>query len=248
MCDCCYKNFVDLFEDLFGVDFQCGICFFQYNNFVFQGNVSNNKLLILFDGVCIDYLVGGKILIVENFLFYFVKQVEVFYGLVVVFYGVDVFVGVINIIIEKVSMLIGNILVGVGSYGLFEGNFLVGVLFGVGIFLMVGVYYQESDWVLFDKYYLGFYFKLVVGGVFVGQCEDYVGDISSQSQYFCFDVGDWLIVGFYCNCFCSLISIGDNLVKVFFLFDVYWDMIIDMWFGKYCFELVFLLKGELVFD
>ena len=44
-----------------GVDFQRGTRSAQYNNFAFQGHISNNKILIMLDGVRIDHPAGGKI-------------------------------------------------------------------------------------------------------------------------------------------------------------------------------------------
>ena len=60
-----HKSLADLREDLPGVDFQRATRSSRYNNFVFQGHVSNNKILILLDGVCIDHPAGGKIPVAE---------------------------------------------------------------------------------------------------------------------------------------------------------------------------------------
>ena len=66
-----YKSLADLLEDLPGVDFQRATRSAQYNHFAFQGHLSNNKLLILLDGVRIDHPAGGKIRVAENFSLHF---------------------------------------------------------------------------------------------------------------------------------------------------------------------------------
>ena len=243
-----YKSLADLLEDLPGVDFQRGTRSSQYNNFVFQGNLSNNKLLILLDGVRIDHPAGGKIPIAENFSLYFAKQVEVLYGPAAALYGADAFAGVINIITEKAGTAGGSVTAGGGSYGSLEGNFLVGAPLGADISLTAGAHYQESDRAPLDKHYPDSYPKVAAGGVPAAQREDYVGDISSQSQYFRLDAGERLTLSFYRNRFRSLTSNGDHPAKVFYLADAYWDTTIDTWSGKYRFALSPSLKGELVLD
>jgi len=244
-----YKSLADLLEDLPGVDFQRGTRSTQYNNFVFQGHLSNNKLLILLDGVRIDHPAGGKIPIAENFSLYFAKQVEVLYGPAAALYGADAFAGVINIITEKAGDTPGGkIAAGVGSYGSLEGDFLVGGKLGETIALTVGAHYQESDRAPLDKYYPDTYRKVAAGGVPAAQREDYVGNISSQSQYFRLDAGKALTLGFYRNNFRSLSSTGDRPNSVFYLSDAFWDTTIETWQGKYRFDLTPTLKGELILD
>ncbi len=148
-----YKNLADLLEGLPGVEFQRGTRSSQYNNFVFQGHVSNNRLLILLDGVRIDHPAGGKIPIAENFSLYFAKQVEVLYGPAAALYGADALGGVINIITEKASEAGGRLSAGAGSYGSLEGNFLAGAPLGAGFSLTAGAHYQQSDRAPLDKYY-----------------------------------------------------------------------------------------------
>lgn len=243
-----YKSLADLLEDLPGVDFQRGTRSSQFNNFVFQGNLSNNKLLILLDGVRIDHPAGGKIPIAENFSLYFAKQVEVLYGPAAALYGADAFAGVINIITEKTTAAGGKVSVGGGSYGSLEGNFLASAPLGVGFSLTAGAHYQKNDRAPLDKDYPNAYPKVAAGGVPAAQREDYVGDISSQSQYFRLDYQDSLTLSFYRNRFRSLSSNGDRPDKAFFLANAFWDTTIDTWSGKYRFELSPSLKGELVID
>lgn len=243
-----YKSLADLLEDLPGVDFQRGTRSTQYNNFVFQGHVSNNKLLILLDGVRIDHPAGGKIPVAENFSLHFAKQVEVLYGPAAALYGADAFAGVINIITEKATDNGGRISAGAGSHGTLEGNFLVNGKLGENIALTVAAHYQESDRAPLDEFYPGTYRKVAAGGVPAARREDYVGDMSSQSQYFRLDASDALTLAFYRNRFRSLSSTGDNPAKVFYLSDAFWDTRIETWQGKYRFDLTPTLKGELMVD
>ncbi|MDD2741558.1 MAG: TonB-dependent receptor [Rhodocyclaceae bacterium] len=244
-----YKNLADLLEDLPGVDFQRATRSSQYNNFVFQGHVSNNKILILLDGVRIDHPAGGKIPVAENFSLHFAKQVEVLYGPAAALYGADAFAGVINIITDKPGDdLAGKISAGVGNFGSLEGNFQIGGALGAGFTLTASAHYQESDRAPLDKTYPASYPKVKAGGVSAAQREDYVGDMSSQSQYFRLDYKDDLTIGFYRNRFRSLSSTGDNSASAFYLSDVFWDTTIDTWYGKYRFELSPSIKAELVVD
>lgn len=250
-----YKNLADLLEDLPGVDFQRGTRSSQYNNFVFQGHVSNNKLLILLDGVRIDHPAGGKIPIAENFSLHFAKQVEVLYGPAAALYGADAFAGVINIITDKAGELHGGkISAGIGSFGALEGNFLVGGNLGKNVSITAGAHYQKSDRAQLDKYYPNDYPK-VDAKTFAGntvipatQREAYSGGISSESQYFRVDAAQRLTVGFYRNRFKSLTSTGDTSASALFLADARWDTTIDTWYGKYRFDLSPTLSSETVLD
>ena len=243
-----YKNLADLLEDLPGVDFQRGTRSSQYNNFVFQGHVSNNKLLILLDGVRIDHPAGGKIPIAENFSLYFAKQVEVLYGPAAALYGADALGGVINIITEKASEAGGRLSAGAGSYGSLEGNFLAGAPLGAGFSLTAGAHYQQSDRAPLDKYYPDSYPKVAAGGLAANQREAYTGEISSHSQYFRLDYEDRLTVGFYRNNFRSLTSTGDKTATSYYLSNAYWDTTIDTWYGKLRFDITPSLSGETVVD
>ncbi len=78
------------------VDFQRGTRSAQYNNFAFQGHISNNKLLIMLDGVRIDHPAGGKLPIAENLGLYMAKQVEVLDGPAAALDGADAAAGVIE--------------------------------------------------------------------------------------------------------------------------------------------------------
>lgn len=244
-----YKNLADLLEGLPGVDFQRGTRSAQYNNFVFQGHLSNNKLLILLDGVRIDHPAGGKIPIAENFSLHFAKQVEVLYGPAAALYGADAFAGVINIITDKAGdQFQGKVALGGGSYGSLEGDFLVGGALGRGFSLSASAHQQESDRAPLGQVYPDSYPKVAAGGISAAKREDYVGGIASQSQYLRLDHEDNLTVGFYRNRFRSLTSTGDNSASVFYLADAFFDTTIDTAYGKARFELAPTLKAELVVD
>lgn len=249
-----YKNLADLLEDLPGVDFQRGTRSSQYNNFVFQGHVSNTKLLLLLDGVRIDNPTGGKIPVAENFSLHFAKQVEVLYGPAAALYGADAFAGVINIITDQAEALSGKASIGIGNFGSLEGDFLVGGKLSENIALTVGGHSQKSDRASLDKYYPGDYPKVAAksfsGATVIpaSQREDYVGGISSESRYLRLDATDRFTLGYYRNRFTSLTSTGDLSSAALFLDDARWDSSIETWYGKYRFELAPNLKSELVVD
>lgn len=249
-----YKSLADLLEDLPGVDFQRGTRSSQYNNFVFQGHVSNTKLLILLDGVRIDNPTGGKIPVAENFSLHFAKQVEVLYGPAAALYGADAFAGVINIITDQADTLGGKLSVGIGNFGSLEGDFLVGGKLGENVALTVGGHAQKSDRAQLDNYYPADYPKLAAK-TFAGTTvipanrrEDYVGGISSDSRYLRLDAGERFTLGYYRNRFASLTSTGDLSSAALFLDDARWDSSIETWYGKYRFDLAPNLKSELVID
>lgn len=244
-----YKSLADLLEDLPGVDFQRATRSAQYNHFAFQGHLSNNKLLILLDGVRIDHPAGGKIPVAENFSLHFAKQVEVLYGPAAALYGADAFAGVINIITDKAAeALHGRASVGFGQFGTREDNFLVGGSPLPGFTLTASAHQQASDRAPLDKYYPDSYPKVAAGGIPAAQREHYVGDISSQSQYARLDYEDRLTLGFYRNRFRNLSSNGDAPAAAFYLSNVFFDTTIDTWYGKYRAELVPGLKAETVVD
>lgn len=250
-----YKNLADLLEDIPGVDFQRGTRSSTYNNFVFQGQVSNNKLLILLDGVRIDHPAGGKIPVAENFSLHFAKQVEVLYGPAAALYGADALAGVINIITDQSGAARGGkVSTGIGSFGSLEGNFLVGGDLGKNVSITASAHYQKSERAQLDKYYPADFPK-VDAKTFAGTTvvpasgrENYVGGISSESQYFRIDAADRLTLGFYRNRFKSLTSTGDTTSTALFLADARWDTTLDTWYAKYRFDINATLSSETVVD
>ena len=244
-----YKNLADLLEDLPGVDFQRGTRSAQYNNFVFQGHQSNNKLLILLDGVRIDHPVGGKIPVAENYSLHFAKQVEVLYGPAAALYGADAFAGVINIISERAGDEVqGNVTLGGGSFGARETSFQLNAPLGKGFRLSSSAHLQDSDRAKLDRYYPQTYAKVAAGGIPASRREDYVGDIDSESQFLRLDYEDSVTLSYYRNRFRSLTSTGDNPASVFYLNNAFFDTTIATWSGKFRFALSPSLKGELIVD
>ena len=249
-----YKSLADLLEDLPGVDFMRGTRSAAYNNFVFQGHVSNNKVLILLDGVRIDHPAGGKIPVAENFSLHHAKQVEVLYGPAAALYGADAFGGVINIITDKGGDSGSKLSLGAGNFGSLEGNFLVAGKLGEKLGITVGAHAQQSERAPLDKYYPADFPK-VAARTFTGttvipasQREDYSGPISSASQFVRLDAGDQLTVSYYRNRFKSLTSNGDKPQTSLFLDDATWDAAIETFSGKLRFDLTDAFSGELVVD
>lgn len=248
-----YKNLADLLEDLPGVDFQRGTRSAQYNNFAFQGHISNNKLLIMLDGVRIDHPAGGKLPIAENFGLYMARQVEVLYGPAAALYGADAAAGVINIITDKRDSPGGKIALGTGSFASHEGNFMVGGKLADRVSLSVGAHQQRSDRADLGSYYASDYPKVnantFAGATVIpaGQRENYAGGISSNSQFMRLDLAD-LTISFYRNQFRSLTSTGDPTRYAVYDANNFWDTTLETWSGKYRFDISPSLSGETVVD
>ncbi|MEN9477933.1 MAG: hypothetical protein RLZZ300_2074, partial [Pseudomonadota bacterium] len=248
-----YKNLADLLEDLPGVDFQRGTRSAQYNNFAFQGHISNNKLLIMLDGVRIDHPAGGKLPIAENFGLYMARQVEVLYGPAAALYGADAAAGVINIITDKRDSLGGQVALGTGSFASHEGNFMVGGKLADRVSLSVGAHQQRSDRADLGNYYASDYPKVnantFAGATVIpaGQRENYAGGISSNSQFMRLDLAD-LTISFYRNQFRSLTSTGDPTRYAVYDANNFWDTTLETWSGKYRFDISPSLSGETVVD
>lgn len=250
-----YKNLADLLEDLPGVDFQRGTKSSAYNNFTFQGHVSNNKMLIMQDGVRIDNPAGGKVPVAENYALYHAKQVEVLFGPAAALYGADAFAGVINIITERPADTEGAwVSVGGGSFGAMESSLLAGVRLNERIALTVGGHKQYSDRARLDQYYPADFprvdAKTFSGSVAVPAAarENYTGGIGSDSLFARLDVGDDLTLGYYRNYFSSLTSTGDRPDTALYLDEARWKTAIETMYGSFRFELTPHLKGELLVD
>lgn len=250
-----YKNLADLLEDLPGVDLQRGTKSSAYNNITFQGNTSNNKFLIMLDGVQIDHPVGGNIPVAENFALYNAKQVEVIYGPAAALYGADAAAGVINIITDHAADTEGAwVSVGGGSFGAAEGSVLAGVRLNNRIALMVGGHKQSSNGARLDQYYPQDFPKVdaktFAGAVAVPAAarEDYVGGTASDSLFAKLDIGKDLTLGYYRNSFSSLTSTGDRPSTALYLDSAQWNTAIETMYGSYRFDLTPRLKGELLVD
>lgn len=250
-----YRNLADLLEDLPGVDLMRGTKSSAYNNFTLQGSNSNNKVLIMLDGVRVDHPSGGKIPVAENFALYLAKQVEILFGPAASLYGADAVAGVINIITERAGEGPGAwASLGAGSFDSREAAFQAGFRNENNLALMIGGHVQHSDRADLDKYFAKEFAKVdakTFGNSVVipaAEREDYVGDIGSDSFHARLDVGDALSFGYYRNGFRSLTSTGDTPSSALYLDNARWITRTDTAFGKYRFELSPALSGELVVD
>lgn len=250
-----YRNLADLLEDLPGVDFMRGTKSSSYHNFSVQGFNSNNKLLIMLDGVRIDHPAGGKIPVAENFALQHARQVEVLYGPAAALYGADALAGVINIVTDRAGERPGAwVSLGRGAFGAEEGSFMAAARADNGLALSVGGHAQRADRARLDKYYPDD-FPRVDAKTFGGQVvvpaaerERYVGDIGSHSLYARLDIGERVSLGHYRNQFRQLTSTGDRPDTALFLDDARWRTTTETTYGKFRFELTPALTGELVID
>lgn len=250
-----YRNLADLLEDLPGVNFMRGTRSSNYNNFSVQGFNSNNKLLIMLDGVRIDHPAGGKLPIAENFSLYQAKQVEVLYGPAAALYGADALGGVINIITarpEKDKELAVNF--SVGQNNTQEQSVLAGMKLSDSVSLTLGGHRQHSDRAALDRYYPGDFPKVNAktnSGVVVvpaAQREPYSGPIASESAFGRLDIGNNLTLGFYRNDFRSPTNTGDRPDTALYLSSSLWNTALETYYGKYRFDLTDSLSGELLLN
>ncbi|GAB6042031.1 TonB-dependent receptor plug domain-containing protein [Endothiovibrio diazotrophicus] len=250
-----YRNLADLLEDLPGVDFMRGTKSSAFNNFAFQGHVSNNKLLILLDGVRIDHPGGGKIPVADNLALYNAKQVEVLYGPAAALYGADAMAGVINIIsqrprdAERVHVSLTG-----GSDGYRNTEATASARLTERVALEVGAHEHRADRADLSADYADD-FPRVDAVTFDGTValpaalrESYTGEISSGSRFARLDVGDDLTLSYHRSDFRSLTSTGDRPDTARYLSSAYWDTTIDTLYARYRFELKPRLTGELTVD
>lgn len=250
-----YRNLADLLEDLPGVDFMRGTKSSAYNNFTVQGSNSNNKLLIMLDGVRIDHPSGGKIPVAENFALHLAKQVEILFGPAAALYGADAVAGVINIITERAGQGPGPWLsIGAGSHDSADASFMAGIKTEQNVALSIGGHVQRSDRAPLDKYYPEAFPKVDArtfsGSVVVpaSERERYVGGIDSDSLHARLDIGDNLTLGYYRNTFHSLTSTGDPPAYALYDNGAGWTTRSHSAWGKYRFNASSDLSGELVVD
>jgi outer membrane receptor for ferrienterochelin and colicins len=250
-----YRNLADLLEDLPGVDMMRGTKSSAYNNFTMQGSNSNNKVLIMLDGIRIDHPSGGKIPVAENFALFPAKQVEILFGPAASLYGADAVAGVINIITDAAGETPSTwAQIGAGSFEHREASFMAGFKTEGKVALSVGGHIQRADRADLDKYYPDDFPKVDArtfsGNVVVpaAQREDYVGNIGSDSLIARLDVGDALTFGYYRNGFKNLTSTGDTPESAIYLESARWITRTDTAYGKYRFDLTPTLSGELVVD
>ncbi len=244
-----YLSLADLLEDLPGVDFQRGTRSGQFNHFAFQGHLSNNKLLILLDGVRIDHPVGGKIAVADNFSLQFAQQVEVLYGPAAALYGADAFAGVINIITSRAEQAPGGRLaLSAGSFDTGRGEFQVGGELLGEWRLSASGHQMHSDRAPLDEFYPASYPRVPAGGVPAAGREDYAGDIDASSHQLRLDHGRDFTLGYYANRFRSLTSTGDAPASTFYLPEAFYDSSIDTLYASYRYSPHEDLQAELVLD
>lgn len=144
-----YKNLEDLLRNLPGVDLQEYAAIGNYNVITMRGASSNNKFLILKDGVRLSTPAGEINAIANNYPLYLAKRVEVLIGPASLSYGADAFAGVINIISsDKSNADYTKVSMSVGDAHYLNGNAQYSRLFNNGIYVNLGVqghYSQELN-------------------------------------------------------------------------------------------------------
>ncbi|NRB39220.1 MAG: TonB-dependent receptor [Pseudomonadales bacterium] len=93
-----YRSLEDLLKDIPGVNIYNYSSFTAYNSISVHGDLGNNKVLILQDGVRISPAGGEFAAISHNYPLYYAKRVEVLLGPASIVYGADAFSMVVNII------------------------------------------------------------------------------------------------------------------------------------------------------
>lgn len=250
-----YRNLADLLEDLPGVDFMRGTKSSVFNNFSVQGYNSNNKLLIMLDGVRIDHPAGGKIPVAENFALYHARQVEVLYGPAAALYGADAVAGVINVITERPAEASESwVSVGTGRFDRREVDFLATARADERLALTVGGHRHGGDRAPLDKYYPAD-FARVDAKTFAGDVvlpaaerEAYSGEIAAHSIFARLDIGDLVSLGHYRNFFRQLTSTGDRPDTSLYRSDARWETLIETTYARIRFDPAPNVRAELLID
>ncbi len=249
-----YGNLADLLEDLPGVDFMRGTKSSSYNNFSVQGYNSNNKLLIMLDGVRIDHPAGGKIPVAENLALYQARQVEVLFGPAAALYGADAVAGVVNIITDRANRHGSWVSAGTGRFDQQEASFMAGAGSPDKVAISVGGHSQHNDRAPLDRYYPQD-FPITDAKTFDGKVvipaaerERYVGGIASHSIFARVDVGDTLTFGHHRHFFRQLTSTGDRPDTALFRKDARWETTSETTYGRLRMDLGDGLSGELLID
>jgi outer membrane receptor for ferrienterochelin and colicins len=235
-----YVSLADVLQDLPGVDMQRATKSSSFNNPILQGHESNNKFLILQNGVRIDHPAGGKLPVAENFPLYHVKQIEILYGPAAALYGADAFAGVINLITERADAHQGlyfSSRVGKDDYRHHQA--LLGVKFGEKLALTVGGHRHGTDRAFLPQYYPAEFApadaKTFAGEVLIPAAlrEDYTSPVASRSAYARLDVGaDFSLMHQY-SYFRSLTSTGDRPDTALFLNEAAWHTQLNSTYGQY---------------
>jgi outer membrane receptor protein involved in Fe transport len=235
-----YINLSDLLQDLPGVDLQRNTKSSAYNNITLHGQLSNNKFLILQDGVRIDSPTHETIPIGDNFPLYHAKQVEILYGPASTIYGADAFSGVINIITENAEDVDGvRLSTSFGSNNSTYNSIHAGKKLSDDLEFVMGAHQQRSDMADLSQAYPNEFTK-VDAVTFAGKTvvpanarENYVGNISSYSEFAKLKIAqDWTL-GFNRSFFRSLTSTGDKPSAAIYTSDGQWNTEINTLYAHY---------------
>lgn len=235
-----YINLSDLLQDLPGVDLQRNTKSSTYNNITLHGQVSNNKFLILQDGVRIDSPTRESIPVGDNFPLYHVKQVEILYGPASTIYGADAFSGVINMITEDAEQVDGvRLSTSFGSNNSRYNSIHAGKKLDDNFEFVMGAHQQSSNTADLSKEFPNEYAK-VDAVTFAGKTvvaakdrENYVGNISSYSEFAKFKVAQNWTLGFNRSFFRSLTSTGDKPSAAIYTPDGQWNTEINTLYASY---------------
>lgn len=250
-----YRNLSDLLADLPGVDIQRNSKSSIYNNITLRGHLSNNRFLILQDGVRIESPGLGKIAVADNFPLFHARQVEVVYGPTSALYGADAFAGVINIITEDGSEVEGaDISVSVGADNYRYQRAQAGMQLSETVDLVVAGHKHRSDTADLGHYYPQDFPK-VDAVTFDGRTivaaedrEDYTSPIKSHSLFAKLKVTEHFTLGINQSHFQSLSNTGDKPDAALYLNESIWQTNIQSIYGKFNFNLTDKLSGELLLD
>jgi outer membrane receptor for ferrienterochelin and colicins len=239
-----YFSLADVLHDLPGIDFQRGTKSSSFNNPIFQGNESNNKFLILQNGVRIDHPAGGKLPVAENFPLYHAKQIEILYGPAAALYGADAFAGVINIITETAATQEGlSVASRMGENAYSYHQAMLGIKLNDSIALSLGGHKHATDRAFLPDFYpkdfkqsdaLNFGGEVVIPAA---QREDYRGGVKSRSAYTRLDVGENFSLVHQYSFFRSLTSTGDRPDTALFLDEAAWHTQINTTYAHYALTL-----------
>ncbi|MCM8563979.1 TonB-dependent receptor plug domain-containing protein [Thauera linaloolentis] len=249
-----YRNLGELLSDLPGVDFMPGSRSSIFNNFSVQGFNSNNKLLIMLDGVRIDDPAGGKIAVAHNFSLFMARQVEVVYGPAAALYGADAVAGVVNIITDGQDQPSGGwVSVGGGRFDSREAQFLVRTQ-PAAARITVGGHVQRSDRAPLDRYYPDDY-PLADAKDFDGRLvtpagsrRRYVDGIESHSLFARADITEHLTLGYYRNGFGQPTSTGDRTDIALYDRDARWETTAETLYARTKFSLGQDMDASLLVD
>ncbi len=250
-----YRNLADLLRDLPGVDFFQGTKSTSYHNMSFRGHESNQKFLILQDGVRIDAPDGSKLPVADNFPLYPARQVEVLYGPAAAVYGADAFAGVINIITASGEEMKGaEISSGLGRFNSRYHQARAGGQLGKNWALAVGAHQYDSERADLAAYYPADFPKVdaeTFGGEVVipaAEREDYTGSVRARSLFMRLDYAKYFTLGYRRGEFRSLTSTGDRPDTALFREDAVWATQLETLYARLAYPLADKVRAETRWD